>query len=385
MVVAILGAGYAGVTVARRLENNLPDDVEVIVVDESPDHLIRHELHRVLRRPSFEEELTVPLTDLLDRAEVRQERVLEVNADDHVVERADGTLEYDYAAVCLGAETSFYDLPGIEDHAIPFRDLEHVHAIRDRYLDLLSDGGRVVVGGAGLTGIQVAGELATLAEEEGAREAVEIVLAEQLDDVAPGFPQNFRAAIRDELIERGIDIRTETTVQGATEDTIDLTDEELAYDLFIWTGGIAGAGALGGTRPQVRGTMQLDRETFVVGDAARVIDRDGELVPASAQSAIREARTAARNIQRLVEYDRDGDIFEPRLDTIDFDPRGWVVSVGDGAVAQVGPTILRGSAAVAVKATAGVGYLSSVGAVREALEVAREEFSGAIPRRADRH
>lgn len=384
MVVAILGAGYAGVTVARRLENNLPDDVQVIVVDESPDHLIRHELHRVLRRPSFEEELTVPLTDLLDRAEIRQERVLEVNPDDHVVELADGTLEYDYAAVCLGAETSFYDLPGIEDHAIPFRDLEHVHAIRDRYLDLLADGGRVVVGGAGLTGIQVAGELATLAEEEGAREAVEIVLVEQLDDVAPGFPQNFRAAIRDELIERGIDIRTETTVQGATEDTIDLTDEELAYDLFIWTGGIAGAGALGGTRPQVRGTMQLDRETFVVGDAARVIDRDGELVPASAQSAIREARTAARNIQRLVEYDRDGDIFEPRLDTIDFDPRGWVVSVGDGAVAQVGPTILRGSAAVAVKATAGVGYLSSVGAVREALEVAREEFSGAIPRRADR-
>lgn len=384
MAIAILGAGYAGVTVARRLENNLPDDVDLVVVDESTDHLIRHELHRVLRRPSFEEDLTVPLADLFDRAEVRQGRVLEVVPEDHRVELEDGPLEYDYAAVCLGAETTFYELPGVEDYAIPFRDLEHAHAIRDRYLDLLVDGGRVVVGGAGLTGIQVAGELATLADEEDGREAVEIVLVEQLDDVAPGFPQNFRAAIRDELIERGIDIRTETTVQGAREETIDLDDGELAYDLFIWTGGIGGSSALGGTRPQVRGTLQLDRETFVVGDAARVIDRDGELVPASAQSAIREARTAARNIQRLVEYDRDGDVFEPRLDTIDFDPRGWVVSVGDGAVAQVGPTILRGAPAVAVKATAGVGYLSSVGAVREAIEVAREEFSGAMPARTDR-
>lgn len=384
MAIAILGAGYAGVTVARRLENNLPDDVDLVVVDESTDHLIRHELHRVLRRPSFEEDLTVPLADLFDRAEVRQGRVLEVVPEDHTVELEDGPLEYDYAAVCLGAETTFYELPGVEDYAIPFRDLEHAHAIRDRYLDLLVDGGRVVVGGAGLTGIQVAGELATLADEEDEREAVEIVLVEQLDDVAPGFPQNFRAAIRDELIERGIDIRTETTVQGAREETIDLDIGELAYDLFIWTGGIGGSSALGGTRPRVRGTLQLDRETFVVGDAARVIDRDGELVPASAQSAIREARTAARNIQRLVEYDRDGDVFEPRLDTIDFDPRGWVVSVGDGAVAQVGPTILRGAPALAVKATAGVGYLSSVGAVREAIEVAREEFSGAMPARTDR-
>jgi len=384
MAIAILGAGYAGVTVARRLENNLPDDVDLVVVDESTDHLIRHELHRVLRRPSFEEDLTVPLADLFDRAEVRQGRVLEVVPEDHTVELEDGPLEYDYAAVCLGAETTFYELPGVEDYAIPFRDLEHAHAIRDRYLDLLVDGGRVVVGGAGLTGIQVAGELATLADEEDGRQAVEIVLVEQLDDVAPGFPQNFRAAIRDELIERGIDIRSETTVQGAREETIDLDDGELAYDLFIWTGGIGGSSALGGTRPQVRGTLQLDRETFVVGDAARVIDRDGELVPASAQSAIREARTAARNIQRLVEYDRDGDVFEPRLDTIDFDPRGWVVSVGDGAVAQVGPTILRGAPALAVKATAGVGYLSSVGAVREAIEVAREEFSGAMPARTDR-
>ena len=383
MAIAILGAGYAGVTVARRLENNLPDDVELVVVDESTDHLVRHELHRVLRRPSFEEDLTVPLTDLLDRADVRQAKVLAVDPDDHTVELEDGTLEYEYAAICLGAETSFYELPGVEDYAIPFRDLEHAHAIRDRYLDLLSYGGRVVVGGAGLTGIQVAGELATVADEEGARESVEIILVEQLDDVAPGFPQNFRAAIRDELMDRGIDIRTEATVQAAREDTIELDDRELPYDLFIWTGGIGGSSALGGTRPQVRGTMQLDRETFVVGDAARVIDRDGELVPASAQSAIREARTAARNIQRLVEYDRDGDVFEPRLDTIEFDPRGWVVSVGDGAVAQVGPTILRGSPALAVKATAGVGYLSSVGAVREAVEVAREEFSGALPRRAD--
>lgn len=384
MTIAVLGAGYAGLTVARRLEDALPDEIPIVVINDSPDHLVRHELHRVLRRPSFEEELTVPLSDLLDRATVREDSVVGVDPGENRVDLDDGSLEYEYAAVCLGAETAFYDLPGVEKHATPFRELEHVHDIRERYLDLLVDGGRVVVGGGGLTGIQVAGELATLAEEEGARSSVEIVLVEQLDDVAPGFPADFRAAIRDELAERGIDVRVETTVQGATAEAVDLEGGELGYDQFIWTGGIDGPGALGGDRPAVRGDLRYGDGTFVVGDAARVIDRDGELVPASAQSAIREARTAARNIRRLVEHDRDGDDFEPRLETLDFAPRGWVVSVGDGAVAQVGPAVLRGSAALAVKATAGVGYLTSVGAVREAIEVAREEFSGSMPRRAGR-
>ncbi len=384
MRIAILGAGYAGVTVARNLEDHLPPDIELVVIDESSDHLIRHELHRVIRRPAFEEDLTVPLSDILDRASIRQSRVIDVDAEANRVELEDGSLEYDYAAVCLGAETTFYDLPGVEEYAIPFREPEHAHAIRSAFLDLLSDDGRIVVGGAGLTGIQVAGELATLADEEGGRESVDIVLLEQLEDIAPGFPHNFRDALREELVERAIDIRTRTTVTGADADTVELADGSLPYDLFIWTGGIGGSSALGGSRPEVRGTMQLGHETFVVGDAARVIDRDGEMVPASAQSAIREGRTAARNIRKLVDHDRDGDVFEPRLEAFDFAPRGWVASVGDGAVAQVGPTILRGPTALAVKATAGVGYLTSVGAVREAVEVVREEFSGAMPSRPER-
>lgn len=384
MSVAVLGAGYAGVTVARRLETALPEDVPLVVVDESADHLIRHELHRILRRPSFEAELRVPLADLLDRAEIRQARVVGVDPEDRRVDLADGTLEYDYAAVCLGAEPAFYDLPGVEDHATPFRAPEHAHTIRSAFLDLLDDGGRVVVGGAGLTGIQVAGELATLAEEKGRAGAIEIVLVEQLDHVAPGFPANFRAAVRDELAERHVEVRTDSTVEGAGPEAVDLDTGELAYDQFIWTGGIVGPRALGGTRPEVQGHLRYGRGTFVVGDAARVIDRDGELVPASAQSAIHEARTAARNILTLVEHDRDGDVFEPRLETLQFDPRAWVVSVGDGTVAQVGPTVLRGSAAVAVKATSGVSYLTSVGAIREAVEVARDQFTGRQSRRVER-
>lgn len=376
MNVAVLGAGYAGVTLARRLERSLPDDVELLVVDEADEHLVRHELHRIIRRPEVAADLRVPLSSIFDRARIRQARVAQVDPESNRVVLDGGEeLTYDYGAVCLGSETAFHDLPGIEEHATPLKRLEDATRIRNEFLTLLDQGGgTVAVGGGGLSGIQVTGELADLAKEEGARESLELVLLEQLDDIAPEFPANFQGAVREELESRDVIIKTGTTVTGASSDRIELDAGGLDYDQFIWTGGIRGPAAISGQRRRVRGTLRLGNGTFVVGDAAQVVDRDGELVPATAQAAIREARVAAKNIRRLVEYDRNGGIFEPRLDALDFTPRGWVVSVGESAVAQFGPTVLRGASARALKRTIGLSYLTSVGAVREALEVAIEGF-----------
>jgi NADH dehydrogenase len=375
MHVAVLGAGYAGVTVARRLERALPTDVEIVVVDDSSDHLVRHEVHRLIRRPGFVEDITVPLEELFDRARIVTDRVTRVDPGTNRVELASNDpIAYDYAAVCLGAETAFYDLPGVEEHALPLRDIEHAETLRAEALDLIDGGGRIVVGGAGLSGVQVAGELAALAREEDASDRVEVVLTEMRASVAPGFPPAFREAVRDELETEGVDVRTGLTIEAADGSAVATGDGPVPYDLFVWTGGIAGTGALAGERPQVRSDLRHGDSTFVVGDAARAIDREGEAIPASAQAALAEAKVAAANIADLVDYEREGGPFEPRLDAVSFSPKGWVVSVGDGTVATVGGTVLRGRAALAAKATSGVGHLSSIGATARAIELAREEF-----------
>jgi len=74
---AVIGAGYAGLTLARKLQTALPDEATLVVVDESDSHLVQHELHRVVRRPALAEEITIPLTDALD-CEIRQARVTDV-------------------------------------------------------------------------------------------------------------------------------------------------------------------------------------------------------------------------------------------------------------------------------------------------------------------
>ncbi|MDS0292882.1 NAD(P)/FAD-dependent oxidoreductase [Halogeometricum luteum] len=431
MRVLVLGAGYAGVTLARRLESRLPDDAELVVVDEDASHLVLHEVHRVIRRPGLAETIQVPLEDLFDRAEVRVARVDGVDRDARTVSFADGTeLDYDYAAVCLGSATAYYDLPGVEERSLPLKSVADAEAIRESFLGAVdavgggetgdaadaggsitidvsdegaaavdgsdtgdaaaadidaSDGPSVpaaesgsvtaVVGGAGLSGVQTAGELAALAAEEGVE--ADITLVEQLDHVAPNFPENFREAVREALETRGIDVRTGTSVERATDEAVETDAGTFACDTFVWTGGIAGQAAMGGDRPVVRSDLRLDERTFAVGDAARVVDADGEAVPASASAALREARTVADNLAELVRHETEGEAtdFAPRMEPYRFEVPGWIVSVGDGAVAQLGPTVVTGSAAKAMKASVGAGHLSSVGAVKNAANLVEEELN----------
>jgi NADH dehydrogenase len=397
MRIAILGAGYAGVTLARRLESALPEDIDIIVVDESETHLVKHEVHRVIRRPAVADAIQVPLSELFDRATVRTDRVTGLDRDEQTVHLADGDdLSYDYVAVCLGSVTADYGIPGVGEHGRPLTSVDDAREIRTAFLSAAGvgeDGSEagdadgesghddiappasvdIVVGGAGLSGVQTAGELAALAREEGVD--ADVTLLEQLPHVAPNFPEHFRQAVREELESRGVAVSTGTTVERATADAVETDLGTFDADVFVWTGGITGTEAMGSDRPMVRDDLRLDKRAFVVGDAARAVDADGEPVPASASAAIREARTVAVNIVRLVEHDLgDAEGFRPRLDPYRFDVPGWIVTVGDGTVAQLGPEVVTGGPARAMKAAVGAGHLSSVGAVRNAVDLVESEL-----------
>jgi NADH dehydrogenase len=388
MRVLILGAGYAGVTVARRLESMLPPEVELVVVDESESHLVKHEVHRVIRRPSVSEAIRVPLSDLFDRASIRTARVAAVDREARAVHLENGeTLSYDYAAVCLGSETADYGIPGVAEHGLPLTSVDDALEINEAFREAAARAGEsdvaesdtdsggvdVVVGGAGLSGIQTAGELAAFAREEAVD--ADVTLIEQERRVAPNFPANFQTAVHSALESAGVSIETGTTVERATESAVETDRGTFPADVFVWAGGIAGTDAMGGDRPIVQSDLRIDERTFAVGDAGRGVDADGEPIPASASAALREARTVADNIARLVDHERsNSDGFTPRLDPYRFEVPGWIVSVGDQTVAQLGPEVVTGAAAKAMKTAVGAGHLSSVGAIRNAAELAEAEL-----------
>lgn len=377
MRVAVFGGGYAGLGVARRLETALPPEAELIVVDESGTHVVRHLLHRVIRRPGVREVIEVPLSDLLDRATVRADRLTALDCEAGVATFADGDpLEFDLGAVCLGAEPADHGIDGVARHGQPLHRPDDAARIRTAFLDALESGGRVVVGGGGLTGVQVAGELATLADEQGAGDTVDITLLEAADAVPPGFDDRVQAAVATALGTAGVTVRTDTPITGADADSVRMAGgERLRWEHLVWAGGISGNAAVASDRPQVRSTLRLTDDVFVVGDAARVIDDDGRQVPATAQAAIRQAPVAAENVVRLCEHRLSGATDgEPRLERYRDADLGWAISIGDEAVATVGPGVLTGQPAVGVETVIGAGYLSRIGAVRDAVEHVSDAF-----------
>ncbi|PSP16805.1 NADH dehydrogenase FAD-containing subunit [Halobacteriales archaeon QH_10_67_13] len=371
MHVAVLGAGYAGLALTRQLERSLPADVRLTLVDETDYHLAQHLLHTTIGKPKLADELTIELSAALDRAEHRQAHVTGLDPDDGVAELENGQLSYDVGALTIGAETAFHGVSGAAEHGTPLKRLSHAHAIRERFGELTADQRAVVVGG-GLSGVQVAGELAALAaDRDGNGEKEEtgptVLLVERSQTVAPGFSAEFQSAVRAALLDAGVEVRTGWDVTEVTPDRLGLADGgSVGHDQLVWTGGIAGDRAVG-DRPRVRADLRLGERTLGLGDAVRVVDANGRLVPASAQTAVRQADVAATNVRRLLADNAPA----PSLERYRYTGLGWLVSVGEETVAQVGPTVLRGPAAKAVKTSVGTGYLGSIGAWDSAAEYAR--------------
>jgi NADH dehydrogenase len=376
MRVVVFGGGYAGLVAVTRLERRLPNDAELVFVDPRPTHLVKHELHRVVRRPAVGEAISVPFDSILDRARIREERIVDLDPDEgRAIFEGDDVLSYDAGVVAIGARPAYYGLPGVEANSTPLDSVAHAKAIGEQMNGLIDrDEGTVIVGGAGLAGVQVAGELAEMANGT----AVSVLLLEQADRVASQVSPRFSRAIDERLQAVGVQVETSQTVERATADTIELASgQELPFDRFVWTGGIAGRHALGGERPQVRADLRLGDRTFAAGDAVRVVDQDGELAAATAQAAVGMAPIAADNAKRRAVEGGGG--FGPSYRRYRDDSSGLVVTVGDETVAQVGPSILSGPPAKALKSLVGTRYLSTAGAIEEGVSVARTEFGLAEP------
>ena len=336
--VVVLGSGYAGARAVQHLER-APGPLDLAWVSDVDYHLVLHESHRCIRDPGVREHLTVPVERVKSaETEFVQARVTGLDTDRRVVDLASGELEYDYLLVCLGSRTAFFDIEGLSEHAHTMKGLDDAVAIHDE-LDRAAreatseDPARVVVGGAGLTGIQVAGEVAAFRDQH--ETPVEVRLIEGQAEIYPGSDPSLQAALRDLLAEHGVAVTTGEFVSRVDDRLVHTADGEYAYDVLVWTGGIAGHDELRDaevraderdfrfeTDPTFRTS---DERVFAVGDSARVEQPDGH-APPTAQAAWQAAPVAARNVARAV---RGADLDEWR-----YSHKGTVVSVGDDAVAH---------------------------------------------------
>ncbi|WP_146930825.1 NAD(P)/FAD-dependent oxidoreductase [Cellulomonas xylanilytica] len=270
--IVILGAGYAGTSAAGRLARRLHgDDVEITLVNAEPDFVERVRLHQVATGQIVRDR---PLQDLLAGSGVtlRVARVVSVDADGRSVTLDDGAdLAYDTLVYALGSARDDHGVPGVFEHAHEVASRPGALRLRDR-LAALAPGGRVVVVGGGLTGIEAASEIAESFEHLDVAVAVHGAFGDWL---SPSGRRHLRGTfdrlgvtVHEHSPVTRVDAASVTTADGAT----------VPADVTVWAAGfaahpIAAASTLDVTdRGQivVDGTMRSvsHPDVYAVGDAA---------------------------------------------------------------------------------------------------------------------
>jgi NADH dehydrogenase FAD-containing subunit len=318
--IVVLGAGYAGASVAGRLARRLhADDVDVTVVNAEPDFVERVRMHQVAAGQELRQR---PLRDILagTGATLRVARVTAVDVERRTVslvaaggagqaeggaraDDADDTddtdeLAYDTLVYALGSSMAGHGVPGVGEHTYDVASRPGALRLRDRLAEL-APGGRVVVVGGGLTGIEAVTEIAE------ARGDLEVALAVRggLGDWLSAAGRRHLRAVCDRL---GITVHEHAEVErvGATEVLAGGTT--IPADVTVWAAGFAVHPIAAATTLQVsaRGQIVVDGtmrsvshpDVYAVGDAALADGPLGTPLRMSCASGIPMAWQAADSI-----------------------------------------------------------------------------------------
>ncbi|PSQ39447.1 NADH dehydrogenase FAD-containing subunit [Halobacteriales archaeon QS_9_68_42] len=341
--VVVLGSGYAGTGAVKQLESVLDDEADITWVSDVDHHLVLHESHRCIRNPEVREKITFDVAEIKSPStRFVQGRVTDIDADERSLTLEDGsTVDYDYLLVGVGSRTAFFGIDGLEEHSLTLKSLQDALDIHEAVTEAAreasrSDPAQIVVGGAGLSGIQSAGEIAAFRDKH--RAPVDIHLVEGLDNVFPNNDPVVQAKLRKLLEENDVEIHTGEFIGEVDDETVYVGDEtELEYDVLLWTGGITGQDAAEtvavdknerSNRIESASNFRTsDERIFAIGDAALVEGADTDRpAPPTAQAAWQAAEVAGDNIARAI---RGQPLKEWR-----YDDKGTLISVGEKAVAH---------------------------------------------------
>jgi len=330
----IAGGGFGGFYAARALERAMPaQSVRTTLVSDVNFMLYTPLLPGAAGGTLEPRHVVVPLREALRRTELRVGSVTGADPDRNVVsvESIEGRAEeigYDHLIVAVGAISRTLPVPGLAEHGIGFKSLPDAIELRNRLLRTLEAAETLedpaerealltyVFVGAGYAGLEGLAELQDFAAAAIARyprcrtQGMRWILVEATDRVMPEVSPTLAEFASRELRGRGIEIRTETTLEELTPTTARLSDGEVVQTrTCVWTAGVRphpvverlGLPLDDTGRIAVDKTMRVHgrANVWAIGDAAAVPDpakKRERPCPPTGQHALRQGRRVGRNV-----------------------------------------------------------------------------------------
>ena len=332
--VVILGGGFGGVHTAMALEKALGsrDDFEIALINRENYFVFQPMLPEVISGTIGLTDVVSPIRQLLPRTNLHVRDVECVDLDRRVVCLSPGfrphahEVPFDYLVLGLGTVTDFHGMPGLPEHARPFKNLGDALELRNHVIRALEEAAieqhdpelrrqllTFVVAGGGFSGVEVVAELNDFVRRVARRyrglepDEIRVVLVHSGERILPEVAESLALFAQRLLARRGVELRLRTRLEAATGFEAVLQGGERIPTVTLVSTVPASPHPLIEPLPlrkakngRLLTTPELQVEgahnVWALGDCARILTPDGDPAPPTAQHATREAAVVAHNV-----------------------------------------------------------------------------------------
>ena len=331
--VVVIGGGFAGTQLVKKLERLLSDDWQVVLLSEENYTTFNPMLAEVVGASILPSHVIAPIRRMIRKTRFISARATSVDIDARTVyfegEDKSGSISYEHLVFSFGSRANLNIIPGMQQHAIPFKLLGDALRLRNRVIEQMEKAelendpqkrqwmGHFIIIGAGFSGVEVGGAIQDFilaSHKHYPRlhdEDLKVSIIHRSDLPLPEMDSSFGKHVKKQMPKRGVNLILNTGVSEVDELGV-LTDTH---------GRIDGATTICtiGTKPNPliekmnvpneRGRLLVDADMslqghssiWAIGDCALVPnEHDGLNSPPTAQFAIREGQQLANNIARAV-------------------------------------------------------------------------------------
>jgi len=329
--VVIVGGGYAGVEALKVLATSGLCDV--VLIDQHPYHYLQTDVYELIANECSMTRVTIDLVALCmsygKHVTYIKDTIREIDFQaKHIVGQNSGHV-YDYLLVCTGSRTAYNGATeGLREYSHGVKTLPSALTFKQQFEQRLyermeSEGGwcsepfNVVIGGGGLSGVEIAAEMAHYIrvfhqDNTLTCDNIHIFLIIPHESVLEGMEPYLITQATKRLSELGVKILNHSRITSVEEHVLILNQsEKICFDFMIFTGGIVASSLTAGldTPKNKKSQLIVDKYlavahyegVFAAGDIAQLQDKNEKMLPPTAQTAEQSGMCAANNIVALIE------------------------------------------------------------------------------------
>ena len=354
MKIIIVGAGFAGLQLARRL-NDKPD-IEVLLIDKNNYHQFQPLFYQVATAGLDASNISFPLRKLFHDSKNVSIRLAElqfINTSNNTITTDIGILYYDILVIATGADTNFFGNENLKRLSFPMKSTVEALQLKQKLIQNLEDALEIkdevaleqqlciVVVGGGATGVEVSGAIAEMRNDILPKDypdldfsKMKIYLLENSPELLGPMSEKSQVEAKQYLQQLGVLVQNGSALESYDGSIVTLRDgKTIACNTVIWAAGIKGNVPQGidselivrGNRIKVDRTNKMlgSENIYVLGDVAYMeTPKYPKGHPQVANVAINQAKNLVLNFERMVSGNKHF------LSEFEYNDKGSMATVG---------------------------------------------------------